>query len=84
MDLQYLANQQIRWRSKQILNGSETRKFTDTTRSISCVHGLAGGCCCKIQSPCPAVSRFGLNCQDATAKPTIVASFYDKSINYSW
>jgi hypothetical protein len=32
----------------------------------------------------PAVASFGLNYQDATAKPVIVASFYDKRINYKW
>jgi hypothetical protein len=40
--------------------------------------------CCKVQYPCLVVATFGLNYQDATAKPVIVASFYDKRINYKW
>jgi hypothetical protein len=38
--------------------------------------------CCEVQYPCPVGASFGLNYQDATAKPVIVGLSYDKRINY--
>jgi hypothetical protein len=37
-----------------------------------------------VQYPCPVGASFGLNYQDATAKPVIVGLSYDKRINYKW